>query len=97
MSLFYINLVYMSTMASKKDEEDKIMQVYKNLGGDSNVKGFVIGEEYIDVQFYGTAKVYRYSYRSAGREKVEEMKKLAKIGKGLNSYIMRYARFDYEK
>lgn len=87
----------MWTVASKKSKEENIMQVYKNLGGDSNVKGFVIGEDYIDVQFNGTAKVYRYSYRSAGRGKVEEMKKLAIIGKGLNSYIMRHARLDYEK
>lgn len=72
------------------------MQLYKNLGGNSNVRAFDIGGDYIDVQFNGGA-VYRYSYRSAGKEKIEEMKKLAVQGCGLNSYIMRNARKDYEK
>lgn len=73
------------------------MQAYKNLGGNSGVKEFSIGEDYIDVQFNGSKPPYRYSYESAGSAKVEEMKKLAKKGVGLNSYIMRYARDDYEK
>lgn len=72
------------------------MQQYKNLGGNSNVKAFFIGEDYIDVQF-GSGKPYRYSYQSAGKDKVEEMKRLALLGSGLNSYIMRNARKDYEK
>lgn len=69
---------------------------YLNLGGNSNVYAYQNGEDYIDVQFFGS-KVYRYSYRSAGREKVEEMKKRAIAGRGLNSYIMKYAKYDYEK
>lgn len=72
------------------------MQFYKNLGGNSNIRVFSIGADYIDVQFNGGA-VYRYSYRSAGKEKVEQMKLLAVNGCGLNSYIMRNARKDYEK
>ena len=72
------------------------MQPYKNLGGNSNIHAFSIGEDYIDVQFNGGA-VYRYSYKSAGSVKVEEMKRLATNGVGLNSYIMRNARKDYEK
>ena len=73
------------------------MQMYKNLGGDSNIKCYEIGEDYIDVIFYGTAKTYRYSYASAGRQKVEQMKKFAQQGEGLNSYIMNYTRFSYER
>ena len=72
------------------------MQFYNNLGGNSNVRAFSIGVDYIDVQFNG-GSVYRYSYRSAGREKVEQMKRLAVQGIGLNSYIMRNARKDYER
>ena len=72
------------------------MQRYLDIDHDSNVEGFSIGPDYIDVKFKGTAKVYRYSYRSAGNEKVERMKELAQIGDGLNSFIMRYARNDYE-
>lgn len=72
------------------------MTNYANLGGNSNVLAYNIGDDYIDVQF-GTGKIYRYSYESAGDYKVELMKKLAEQGYGLNSYIMRHARKDYEK
>lgn len=72
------------------------MQIYKNLGGNSGVRAFSIGENYIDVQF-SSGTVYRYSYKSAGIEKVEQMKILAMQGNGLNSYIMRYAKMDYER
>lgn len=72
------------------------MEQYKNLGGNSNIRAFTIGNDYVDVVFNG-GKSYRYSYRSAGMAKVEQMKRLAHQGYGLNSYIMRYARMDYEK
>lgn len=71
------------------------MQIYKNLGGNSNVSAFELGDNYIDVQFNGGA-IYRYSYMSAGVFKVDEMKRLALQGYGLNSYIMRNVRMDYE-
>ena len=72
------------------------MQIYKNVGGGSNIRAYSLGENYIDVQFNGGA-VYRYSYASAGKEKVEKIKNLAIQGVGLNSFIMRYARKDYER
>lgn len=72
------------------------MERYKNVNGNSNVSAFSFGPDYIDVQFKGGA-IYRYSYRSAGSIKVEQMKKLAIQGYGLNSYIMRNARKEYEK
>lgn len=71
------------------------MQIYKNLGGNSNVSAFELGDNYIDVQFNGGA-IYRYSYMSAGVLKVDKMKRLALQGYGLNSYIMRNVRMDYE-
>lgn len=67
-----------------------------NLGCNSNIKEYEIGEDYIDVVF-GDNSLYRYSYMSAGREKVEVMKNLARQGSGLNSYIMRHAKQNYEK
>ena len=71
------------------------MMLYKNLGGNSGIHAYLTGTDHIDVQFDG-GKVYRYSYRSAGRDKVEQMKKLAVQGQGLNSYITKNARKDYE-
>lgn len=73
------------------------MQKYKNLGGDSGVEAFEIGTDFIMVKFYTTSKLYTYSYQSAGEEKVEEMKRRALSGHGLNEYINRYARNDYVK
>ena len=72
------------------------MQTYKNLGGNTNIACFSIGEDYIDVQFQD-GSVYRYSYQSAGSYKIEKMKELAMRGYGLNSYIMRQVRYNYEK
>ena len=71
------------------------MHPYLNIDGDSNVEVYEIGADYIDVKFKGTIKVYRYSYISAGRENVEQMKILAQRGTGLNSFIMRNVRIKY--
>ena len=37
------------------------MLIYKNSNGNSNVESYEIGNEYIDVWFKGSKKVYRYS------------------------------------
>lgn len=73
------------------------MKMYKNLGGNSNIKCYEIGDDYIAVIFFGTPKIYRYTYASAGNYHVENMKELAERGIGLNSYIMNNTRFLYEK
>lgn len=49
----------------------------------------------MDVLFYGTPRVYRYSYKSAGVENVENMKVLAEQGYGLNSFINIYVKYKY--
>lgn len=41
-------------------------------------------------------KPYSYSYNRAGRENVEEMKRLANNGAGLSAYITRNVRFLYD-
>jgi len=70
---------------------------YANTTGKSNIVAYRIGSDYIDVQFRsGKNTIYRYSYKSAGIEKVEEMKRLARKGSGLNGYINRNARKLYE-
>lgn len=62
------------------------MQDYQNLGGDSGVSAYEIHEDSISVEFK-TGKVYEYSNGSAGSAHIENMKKLAIAGRGLNSYI----------
>lgn len=73
---------------------------YKNLSGQSNVSRYRIGQDFIIVEFKTSGKdgsnTYRYSYASAGQINVEEMKKLAVKGIGLNSFINTIVRKNYE-
>jgi len=71
------------------------MENYKNLDGDSTVMQYEIGNDYIIVKF-SDGKYYKYSYASAGSVNVEQMKKLATYGEGLNSFIMKNVRKNYE-
>lgn len=73
------------------------MTFYQDIDGDSGVLAYELGADYIDVQFKGTSKIYRYSYQSAGREYVEIMKVLAKNGDGLNSFINKNVKYSYVK
>lgn len=73
------------------------MEKYKNMSNNSNVLYYEIGDDFIDVQFNGTVKIYRYSYQSAGKENVETMKKLANKGCGLNSFINKTVKYLYVK
>lgn len=41
------------------------MQRYLDIGGDSNVEAYEIGIDYIRVKFFGTTKIYQYSYQKA--------------------------------
>ena len=72
------------------------MERYRNSGGDSGVSAYEIGSDYIIVKFSGTAKTYRYSYRKAGQRHVENLKRLALSGSGLNSYINSYVKNLYD-
>jgi hypothetical protein len=69
------------------------MESYRNRA--SGVKAYQIGIDYILVKF-NSFKVYKYSYAKAGRFKVEKMKTLAVRGRGLNSYINRWAKYSYD-
>jgi len=72
------------------------MERYRNSGGDSGVSAYEIGSDYILVKFSGTARTYRYSYRKAGQNHVENLKRLAQNGSGLNSYINQFVKFKYD-
>ncbi|MBF0229185.1 MAG: hypothetical protein HQK63_06280 [Desulfamplus sp.] len=71
------------------------MQKYADINGDSGVYGFEIQTSAITVWFKGTQRPYTYSYQSAGQSNVEEMKRLALSGNGLNAFINRNVKFDY--
>lgn len=70
------------------------MQLYKNLGGDSGVSAYENAEDSIKVEFK-TGDCYLYTYASAGRQNIEQMKCLANRGEGLNAFINMTVRKDY--
>ena len=72
------------------------MALYKNLGGDSGVHSFEIGNDRIIVTF-STMSCYEYTYDSAGVENIRNMKSLALQGEGLNSYINKYVKLKYSR
>lgn len=72
------------------------MERYKNLGGDSSVAAFEIANGAITVEFNDHSQ-YLYTNESAGAESISEMHRLARAGKGLCSYILRFARKRYAR
>ncbi len=74
-----------------------MMKLYPDKSGNSGVRAYECGEDFILVLFRHDDEVYRYSYASAGREHVERMKELAEKGKGLATYINRYTSEHFEK
>lgn len=70
------------------------MERYRNLGGDSGVVAYEFGDTSITVEFSDGAH-YLYTYQSAGSYNIEEMKRLAVAGRGLNSFINANVRKKY--
>lgn len=70
------------------------MEIYKNLGGNSNVSAFKIDNESITVRF-NDGRHYLYSYQSTGRTNIEHMKSLAIGGHGLNGFISKVVKTNY--
>jgi hypothetical protein len=63
------------------------MQRYRDTDHDSGVHSFEINDNSIIIKFSGTSRTYTYSYVSAGQQHIENMKRLALAGDGLNAYI----------
>jgi hypothetical protein len=72
------------------------MERYANLGGNSGIVGYEIGDDFVRVQFSG-GSIYLYTYSSAGSNNIEQMKKLARNGQGLNAFINRNVRKAYAR
>jgi hypothetical protein len=62
------------------------MERYRNLSGDSGVLAFEVGDAAIAVQFR-SGVIYDYTYASAGHGNIEQMKRLARAGQGLGTFI----------
>jgi hypothetical protein len=72
------------------------VEVYKNINGSSNVKGFELSDTCIIVWFKDGSK-YRYSQLKAGIANVSQMKILAVSGCGLNSFINKNVKMQYDQ
>lgn len=72
------------------------MERYKNLGGDSGIVAYSIEEGAITVQF-SDGWCYLYNNQSAGAENIAELQRLARAGRGLNSFIVKVVRKGYAK
>jgi len=70
-------------------------QYKKHNSGDTGVEFYEIEDNALIVQFVHGGK-YKYSYESAGKENVEEMKRLAMQGKGLSTFINQHVKEMYE-
>jgi hypothetical protein len=72
------------------------MKPYKDIGGDSGVMAYEIGDGSITVEF-SKGGVYLYSNERPGSPHVAEMQRLAEAGDGLNAYINKFVRKNYAK
>ena len=74
------------------------MSPYKNLNGNSNVESYEIEADSITVKFMsGKWRYYLYTSQKPGAEIVEQMKVLAQQGQGLNSYITRVVKNNFDR
>jgi hypothetical protein len=65
------------------------MILYENRGGDSPIIAYEFGDDSITIKFID-GSIYLFSYHSAGSANVEQMKKYATFGHGLNGFITRF-------
>ena len=72
------------------------MTEYKDKDGVSGVSRYQIQDEAIIIEFK-TGALYVYSYNCPGVMEVEDMKRLAVEGRGLNSYIATKVRKNYDE
>ena len=70
------------------------MQRYSNVNGNSGVKSYETGVDFIIVEFSNQA-TYLYNYESAGKESIEKMKTFAASGKGLSTFISKHVKNKY--
>ena len=72
------------------------MQRYANRSGGSGVVAFAIGPRGIAVEFVD-GSVYVYDMEHPGAQAVADMKRLARAGEGLSTYVSRFVRDNYAK
>lgn len=74
------------------------MKPYRDINGDSGIAAYEYGQDFIQVQFK-PGKVYEYRASRIGSTHINNMKRLADSGDGLNAYINSHpeVRTGYER
>ena len=72
------------------------MKRYRNLSGDSGVVAYAFGPESVIVRFQD-GRNYVYTAQSVGAPAIEKMKRLAKAGRGLSTYISQEVKDKYAR
>jgi hypothetical protein len=89
------NSAALGASRSRTRETNRLqLRLYSALGGDSGVTAYAVGPDFIVVEFK-SRDAYRYDYSKPGRAKVEKMKRLARRGGGLATFINQHVREDY--
>jgi len=73
------------------------MKKYADKTKKSGVESYEISPDSIKVKFKNSDEIYEYTYKSASEKHIVNMKKLAKEGMGLNTYISKFASDKFEK
>ena len=69
-------------------------QAYQGFDENSGVSAYALGHDFIVVEFRHDGR-YLYTHAAPGRRHVETMKKLARAGHGLATYINQHVRTHY--
>lgn len=78
------------------EQRSQQMNRYKNLSGNSSISSYEIGDDRITVQ-YSDGMNYLYTNLKTGAHNIDQMKRLAVLGQGLNTYIHKHVKNLYEK
>jgi hypothetical protein len=93
---FFVNAQPLPAEGTLNAEEISRMNSYANLNGNSGVAEYQISETSIRVKFITSPDSYVYTCRKPGKIHVDEMKRLAKSGRGLATYINQKVRKNYD-
>jgi hypothetical protein len=72
-------------------EKEQTMKCYENRSRKSPIVAYELEENSITIKFID-GSVYLYTYDNAGNANVEQMKKYAGIGHGLNGFLSRFLK-----
>ena len=92
--LLTVLLVGLCPLCLNAQSADTPLKPYHDSKGTANATGYATGRTWIIVQFKGDA-LYLYSNASCGADHLRELKRLAKLGEGLDSSINRYVWRSY--